>query len=97
MDIKEFYLYKNVNGSNQTLGIRKIYYQEPYTLTNVFSEIKNSADENDLLNRLSLIIKGKVTLAESKSNKITYHIITENLGKVFLRIRLRKDVINGYI
>ena len=44
MDIKEFYLYKNVNGSNQTLGIRKIDYQEPYTLTNVFSEIKNSAD-----------------------------------------------------
>ena len=97
MDIKKFYLYKNVNCSNQTLGIRKIDYQEPYTLTNVFSEIKNSADENDLLNRLSLIIKGKVTLAESKSNKITYHIISENLGKIFLRIKLREEVINGYI
>ena len=38
MEIKEFYLYKNVNGSNQTLGIRKIDFQEPYNLTNVFTE-----------------------------------------------------------
>ena len=97
MDIKEFYLYKNVNGSNQTLGIRKIDFQEPYNLTNVFTEIKNSADEKDLLNRLCLIIKGKVALAKTKNNKITYYIITENLGKIFLRIKLREEVINGYI
>ena len=38
MEIKEFYLYKNVNCSNQTLGIRKIDFQEPYNLTNVFTE-----------------------------------------------------------
>ena len=97
MEAKEFYLFKCQNGIRQTLGIRDLVFYSPYTFTNVFYEIKNSADEKDLLNRLSLIIKGKVTLAESKSNKITYHIITENLGKVFLRIRLRKDVINGYI
>ncbi|MGO5082491.1 hypothetical protein ACTQ3U_06505 [Oscillospiraceae bacterium LCP25S3_F9] len=97
MEAKEFYLFKCQNGIRQTLGIRDLVFHSPYTFTNVFYEIKNSADEKDLLNRLSLIIKGKVTLAESKSKKITYHIITENLGKVFLRIRLRKDVINGYI
>jgi hypothetical protein len=95
MEAKEFYLFKCQNGIRQTLGIRDLVFHSPYTFTNVFYEIKNSADEKDLLERLRCIIKGNITFAEAKGNKISYNIITETLGKTVLRIRLKKGVTDG--
>lgn len=95
MDAKEFYLFKNQDGYRQTLRLRDLEFQNSFSFTNIFSEIKNSADEKDLLERLRCIIKGNISLAEAKGNKVSYKIITETLGKTVLRIRLKKGVADG--
>ncbi|MBQ3416237.1 MAG: hypothetical protein IJH32_00160 [Ruminococcus sp.] len=95
MNAKELYLFKYQDGSRQTLRLRDLEYQNPYSLTNIFTELKDSNDEKDLLERLRCIIKGNITLAEAKGNKVSYKIITETLGKTVLRIRLKKGVADG--
>ena len=95
MEAKEFYLFKCQNGVRQTLRLRDLEFQNPKSLTNIFTEIKDSANEIDLLERLRCIIKGNITFAEAKGNKISYKIITETLGKTVLRIRLKKGVTDG--
>ena len=95
MKMKGFYCYQSLNGSRQTISIRDLGYQKTYSITDVFYEIQNSDNEDDLLIRLSNIFKGNVTLGKVKDKKISYIITTEKLGRVILRIIFKKGTENG--
>lgn len=94
MDADTIYCYKRQNGSNRTLSIRELNYREPYSLTNLFYEIADSADEIDLLYRLSYLIKGRTELKKRAGRKLSYRIFSEEPGNIILTIRLKQEAAN---
>lgn len=95
MNVKAFYIYRNLTDARQTISIKSIDYQKPYEFKDLFFEIADSTDEKDLLSRLKGIIKGKIALEKCKGRKISYRILSEKVGSIILRIELKQETTYG--